>query len=804
MIQDSGLGRQPRTFGGQPNNQQPQQNNGYQGTQNPSYNYALKLAQQIAANSRTMTPHGQGSDPNEGFQGFSYNKGKTEGLFGGMFNDSQVLSDEQYRLDAIDQATQQSGVLYNFLHNRMGAYYAATKDAMEQFKRNQTGGIEPVFEPFITEVENNLQLYRYMASMTCALFACDLVSLVMSGTIGDLNNNVKRQMGLIRGNFLDVVCLQYSSWLEGHPEGMDILNSMTPMNRKILDRIDTMIEAIQNKLLTISTGNVVFPFPWKKGFIKRMVERTQVKNTLLDDYDFNNGDRSHGMASSYFAPHDRQKGGVDSVIEQLYNRRANNPFVEAASQSMTFGTTDIELQTYKDDWGKQVDQKEFYAGKINRHNRMEFNPWDYFIRIPNAETELYVIDPKYLRYFSAVLQLRTEEEFKVEYWRVWKMVDVVPVVRLDWENGYYDYTNVALKDIDVGSILTNPDKVLPFLSKDQAQVATEIFEGYVTETNYLVDGDKKPITIPECKKLGDEPKVVFGNRPFNVTTNEEVIGGMASLSDYYDPNSELDAFILPYRSQKLFQMENCDKTETVYEALPDLVTGRCNSETINDFIRGIRSGLQKFQGTELETLVRHHLTNVVNRWLVECRFYPENKEERGYIKLTDLLDDHEKFLEFIKEMDKPTANAYYNLTKNQFLRENLTLFAPKETAEKFVKHELEKYKDELLEVKTKLMESAVLIEREFMLVRVNPMKPLSGYDQVVLAKSGYPALDFVYEQTKFKMEKHFSRIVPMLVTFGSDANGRIWVATKSEFDNGVYSFRPVSTMTNIQLLNIAK
>ena len=803
---NSGLGRDQQSVGYGRRESNAPNNVGY-GGQPTTYNGAAKLINQIVMNSRSLNPHGQMGDPNEGFKGFSYNKGKTEGHFGGMFDNTQVLNDEQYRIDAVDQAAQQAALLYGVLHNRMGAYFNATKEAMEMFKRDVNGIIQPCFEAFIIEVENNLQLYRYMASNTCALFACDLVNLVMSSSLGDLNNDIKKQLSLIRSNFLDIICLEYMSWLEGNPNGLGIIQSMTPMNKMVIEKIDNMlVEGVQNKFLTISVGSTNFPFPWKKGTIKRMLERTQIKSTILEDYDFHPDAKSHGSLANYIAPMDIARSSHNDAYQTLQilaNKNTNNVHVIPGNETNAF--YDVSNSVFHDEWGNEVDKKTYYIKKITPYNRKEYRIADYFIRIENAETEMYVVDPEHFRYISAVLTLRSQDGDKPPYFRaLYKIKNCVPVVKIDWDEGVYDYTNISLGDISLNVILTDPNKVLPLLSSTPEKDALNSYEEYIKETSFITNDKNEPVSIPECKKLTKDPKILFGASPLEVDTNEDVIHTMTVLSDRYDPNEKLDAFIIPYRTHKIFQMEKNNDFEMVYKNFPDLITGKCNAETMTDFVNKIRTGLALIDSVEISNLIRYHITNVVNRWLVECRFYAEKKEDKGYLKFDDLLDDHEKFLAFVKEKDPTTAAAYFNLTKNDFLRENFTLFSSKHTREKYIKKQLEKFKDDLLIVKTSLYQSAVLIEREFILAKINPMKPLNGYEQVILPKSGYPALDWVFKESLTRLEKHFDRHVPFLMTFKNDSNGRIWVASKSEFDNGVYSLRPISMTSNIQLLNIAK
>ena len=801
-------GQPQQQYQGQPQAYQqgyPQQQYGYQ-----QIDYASRLAAQINQNARMSAPQGSQVDPNGGFQGYTYNRQANQNSLAGIFENNEVISDEQMRINAIAQASHQSGVLYTQLHNRVGVYYQICAAAMEGFKRDPVGRIEPVLEQYVQEVQSNIPLYQYIASVGCALVAADLTALMLANQIGDMASNPQRQQGIMRGNFMDAFCLQFGSWLENHPQGMELYNSLSPWGKQFLNNnIDGMIEPLQNKMLTISVGNTIFPFPWKKGIVKRMMEKVQVKSPVLENYDFNYGQTNSGTFSSYLDQQQIQQaptntGGIWDTVEKLYQGRNKNPNVQQAQQGMSFGSQNDGVAPVNNNWDQPWERKVNVLTEMNSNNRLNYNFGDYFTRIPNAPTTLYVIDPEHFKHISIHLTLKADDPESIPYFRVAHMDNCVPVVRIDWEQGIYDYTNVPLGNYSLKQILTNPDLVLPLIEKDRTKVQQQVFEQYVKETDQMVNENNNPLNVPEMRELGQDPKVLFGNKPLDCDTNSDVKKNVATLSEYYDPKEELDAFVLAERQHKLYELEPEDNFDKVYKYLPSLVTGQCKRATMDEFIQELKTGFMMFKSTELEDFIRNHVTNVVNRWLVETRFFPEVKGEPGYLRVDDLIDDHEQMVAFFREKDPATLKAYQNLLANEFLQDNLTLFAPKERRAKFITKELNKFEGELRKVKERIFQYCVVVEREFMVVKVNPMNPLTGYKQVIIKSSSNPNLIRLMELVKEKMEKHFGRKVPILTTFGKDGNGRMWLSTQSHYDNGVYSFRPASTTTPLCLLHIAK
>lgn len=804
-----GYGPRPQSSNMNMNGMGPMGDIRYGQSNNPnSVNHAYRLSQLVNAASRSANSYNNNNDPSEGFKSFSYNKSKTENIFAGMF-DEEILSDEQYKLGVINNAAEQAQLLYHALHNRNPVFYKAAKEAMEFFRRDQHGNIQMCFDDYINEVENNIQLYRYIASNACVLFTHDITRLTLSGEIDALKDKTK-VYELIKGNFFNILALQYLVWLEGNPQGLTIYHSMTPANKRALGNIENNIDELQNRYIFISVENINYPFPWKKGTIKRMLESVQVRNPILDEFNFydNNGDGtiSWYMNSSNHSAHNKNAAWETLEILKRCNNNNINVNNDTNPDNDYFRTNSGFDYKYDEHETKRTYEERLERAKnTSPFNYTTLNKDDYFLRVTDSYKQLYVIRPEYFRYISQALTLKSKGE-KVPYWRgMWNVQNTIPVVELDWERGEYDYRLVSLGNVDIVTILTDPNKVLPLISKDPTKEAMMGFEEYVKETTYYKDEENNPIPIPRKITEEEKPKVVYGDKPCQVESNEDITDTINTASNYYDPGKQLDAFIIPYNHLKSFKLEDHYDYEQIYDLFPSLVVNNNKHKELESFVNEIKRGLSRIEGSELETLIRGHLTNIINRWLVECRYYPEKKEEgRIYIKVHDFIDDYHTLCSWLYEKDTETLHHLLNLSNNEFLKENFNLFATKEEREKFLEKELTKYSDELYIVKKKQTNSFMVVKREFLLTRINPMVPLSGYDQVVLPASEYPEFHCIYEDSLAKMEKHFGRKVPFLVTFSRDPDNRLWVVTKSDFDDKVYSFRLISTISTVQLLRIAQ
>lgn len=790
-----------RNFGARNHSVEPEQNGSYG---NRGVSNLIRLAGQVMQNSKASNAHGQQSDPSDGFRGYSYNEKKNEGIFGSMFQDNQAVTDEQYRADVIDQASLKGFDLYQALHNRTGIYYQQTKDAVERFKRDRQGNVVQFIEPFTNEVENNIALYRYLASYSCTLFVSDLVTFVFNGTVDQIVSDPKKQLALLHNNFFTMLHLQFLSWLEGHPDALMIINQMSPAHKAYLENIEGGIDAVQAKLLGISIGNAAFAFPWKKGTLRRITETKHVRSPLLDGYDFYNS-AQEGSFGSYEAPHNVGKNnphqGAYDTLQQLINANNNNVHVKPGRSQSNYGWDDEQFSSHNE---SSVDSKIELLQRMTFNNRGSYNFSDYFVKVPGLENTRYLCDPEHFRYICRSLTLRTDSKDKPTFDRVYDVRDVIPLIRIDWNEGLYDYELIPTQGEDMLTILTNPDKVLPGIKGDDREAARAAFDQYIKETSDIVDDENKPVSIPQCQKLEKEPKMLFGNRPIEVSSNDEITTNLENLSGYYDPNKTLDGLGLSFTIKNIYQLDPDFNGEDIYKLFPNLVNGKCNSINIKEFHREVKSGLSRLESEELGIIIRNHLTNVANRWLVECRFYSEDPQDPSYLKFDDFIEDCEYFFEYVNERDRPTMESFFNLTKNDFLRENFTMFANPEERMKTVDKEVKKCEDEMQVIRAKVLESAIVFQRDLMVVKVNPMTPLAGFKRVALARSAIPSFDRTIEVSEEKSMKHFGRPVQVLTTFDKDVNARYWTVSKSEFDHDVKAVRQLNSLVPMSMLKIAK
>lgn len=809
-VHQGGLGGRPAGFG------RPGGDPSGSATTSTTNSYLARLMGTVAINQRAAQGSNN-SDPSAGFQSYSYNKGRGAGVFNGLFaTEEGVMSDEEYRLEVIEQAAYKGTELYSMLHNRHGRFYSAVKAALDYFpKPEQAAPRDPVVGEFIDEVLSNLSLYRYCCSYACILFSATIADYALAGRTEELVKNERTQHDAVFNNFVNVLGMQFLSWLEFHPEAITMQNRLLPNMRARIEKFENTIDSIHGMILSVSVGSMQVPFPWKKGALKRIMEKShagapvyEISTMYKDSADTSNTlwGRPTGTESSagQSAPDD----GLPSWMRSYMERQENiNVDTHMAPKTQPFEFDNQSVNT--DSWANEnlgVGRKDRklieLAKKVTRSNRLDFNPNRWFKPIPG--TDQFVIDPDHFMYIADAMEYDGEGP---DYGRSgWLSVGCIPVVRFDWARGIYTYENIYVGEDNVGLMLTNPEEVIPKLNADNEDVIMASFDQYIAEVNDVVKTTELSEAHTECKEIKNDPKVIYGNAPIEIDTNEDVIKAVRDVSALVEKrmNRNPDVLVLPMVSRKSVTIDDVDfNYSMIQQKLPFLITGYEIAMDGEEFFATVRRKLQSIGSRELTNIVSNHLTNVVNRWLVECRFYSDNKEDPNYLALENVLEDFNDFIGKAKIYDPSTGRALYKLCDDEFLCENITLFASKETQEKYIAKATNSIEDEVLRDARKVtLEKSVLLEKQYAFARVNPMEPLDYVGRVIIEGSHIPEMRWLMDNVPDYLAKHFNRRVPLVIGFGKDSSPRIWSVTRSNFCESKFSLRRLSLNSPLPLFKL--
>lgn len=324
------------------------------------------------------------------------------------------------------------------------------------------------------------------------------------------------------------------------------------------------------------------------------------------------------------------------------------------------------------------------------------------------------------------------------------------------------------------------------------------FDPLALETDKFVR-DGVVVPMEEMKELKKQPDLLIGNKPMKANQgNEHTVTRLNVLTQTYDPKGKLDAFVLPMVITREWNMEPTVNMTRFYEQFQVMTHG--SSMGISDtgrVLRLIRQSWNECESEEFKEFLEPYLTNLVNRWLVECRGYAETKNEQAgipYLRVGNIFEDLEDLINHLKDYDHPTMRAFLDFSHNAFLRSGIEVLATRE----MVKAEYEeKYKSEEDEVTRSIMiksgERAIVIKRNTVFINLIQLQGPVHLDAVIIKESGNPELFAIVRKAIEVGRRHFDDVPQVLVKFHKDDTNKVWVLTPSEYDPGsVFVLRTIS------------
>lgn len=851
-----GLGGRPVGYGRPPSSP----DSGYQSQGDrygapPNSNGGLnRLISSIAGAQRAR--HGQ--DLSAGFQDFSYNETKMAGAINGLFKNAggdQPLSDEQYRINTIEQVSYKSNELLGYLVNRYGRYFQTAKSAMNYFAISKvTNKPDPVCAEFIEEVASNQDFYRYCCTYACLFFTSHVTNYVLSGRSEELLKNESLQFEILSTSFINILGLAFMGWFENHPNSIMLNQKMFPETRARLESFESKMDELRNALINISVGGTRIPFPWKKGVIQRIIDKSHSGSATYETHQMYNDStivEPNGWGAGVVT------GGTTSVPNQnnsnsplLPNGEINLAWLDSVScQADTSHVSvkprtqayDFTNGTVNDNWdnAKPVERKPEMetidsqnkqlaelAKKVNPYSRLDYDFRTWFKSLP--ETNCYIINPMHLEILAKVLDYDPDMKFEYapQYDEAFKLKPeympdynrysreekgCIPIVRLDWHKGTYAFYNLYVGKENVEPMLTNPDKVLPYVSTIKSAISETIGFKEIGFDELLEDkknGDFTPypglIATATCKSMTVNPVVVYGNSVAIIESNQEVIQTLENTTKVAKAKRpEVDVTAIAMQSMIPIQFDDVT-TEMIESNLPCLLKESEDRLNCEDFFDSVIDGLENINSRELTNFVADHLTTIVNRWLVEKRFYSPDKNDANYLKVGNILEDYQELIDSLKNNDPATRAEFMKLAQEEFLLENFRIFSSSAKRDEFIENKIENAKTVYDKEKLKLdAENIIYIEKDFIVVNIGPMNPPDeDQNKVVICGSEVPQLKWLEEKVPKYMEKHFGRRVPVLVKFAKDTSPRLWALTKSGYCDSKFTLRQLSYRSIIPMMKV--
>lgn len=718
-----------------------------------------------------------------------YNTGPSRTNYSSLLCLDDTMAEEHLKAQALQEGGTVANQIVMIGARRIQAnpFFKTFRAALERFKSPRKNlPPEGVLVDFVNEIDSNQNLYNYILINAGIQLSAVFAQYLTSG-----DERIKQDRSLLEQAWyqcsVDTIYLQYYDYLGSHPDGPQIFYRCTPILKEVLTELEPKIyDLAQSRFSYVGQQ-----CPWRKGQIAGMQQRNIVNNPLLDA-------TTHftdmGLSGTYFDPNYNPSTSASQNVDDDGMRKLRE-YVARTAQKVNDGTyasfvnnpalqpENCPPQVLYDDF----DKPEMLIENITRENRLSYRINKYATNIPG--TEWNIIPEKYVRFIMPTMDMDDGIPFRI---RDTRCVGTQVVYRINWQVGTFNFRLVKhnLPDFDLmTALISDPSKLLPFMFEEDG-VQKTTFDPNVYETNRFEDGGKI-IPIGECKGLEKEPNILIGNKPMKANMgNEETVKRLNIYSHTFDPKKKLDAFVLPMVITREWKMEPEVNMDRFYSDFGMMVHN--NNSDVTDtgrVIRAIRAAHSECDSAEFADFVKPYVTNLVNRWLVECRGYAETKEESiasndcSYLKSSDIFTDLEDFIEYLREKDQPTLRAFLDYKANTFIRYGIEVLASREDVKKEYE---EKYgKDEDPIIRTAMLaagEQSIIIRRNTVFFNIRKQVGPRTPDAVVIKQSGNPELFAIITKALTTTRKHFDGDAQILIKFETDEGNKVWVATRSDFD----------------------
>uniref|UniRef100_A0AAU8KZG1 Portal protein n=1 Tax=Pantoea phage Survivor TaxID=3232176 RepID=A0AAU8KZG1_9CAUD len=773
----------------QGNNQQlgnNQQTN--QPQQNPLANLAA-LAGRFSGNA-----NGQGN--NASLYNFAGNK---TGHMTGLFAMDEGLAEEQMKAQALIEGGAYGSSLANILLKRVAKhpFYHSLQAAMDRFKTPIKGGNqEQGFVDFVNELNFNQGLYNFVVLQVAIQYGIEFAIAVTQGDerIRDPQSR-DLQQNLVYRISCDTIWMQYFDYLTNHPEGTQLFYRLSTSAKEVATKNDVAIAELIMQRYTWGNQQC----PWRGGRLTEMQGKVMSGSPILDvanptDMGFG------GMFYNPNMPHNNNGGNDQNVDQQgmrelyKYIHQTAQERAERLQGGEAFARPEntIPATMYSN-----FDQPELKLMDISMDNRFKYKLGDYGRQVPG--TDWWIIKNEDMQYIGRALTLEDGSVFRMLDVRC---VGAVPVYRIDWQHGVFSYKLIPhnLKMVDpMEALISDPSKLLPYMYEEDG-IQKHTFDPVVMETNKFVN-DGKIIPVGELKGLEREPNILIGNRVVDMDgENDQTMSRMEILTKTHDKHDKLDAFVLATRINREFKMEDDTNMESFYETFGRVV--KANNVGLKDtarVLRAVRVALVEYEGTEFHDFMVPYVTNIFNRWVIECRGYCETKEESiatnnqtPFVRSSNIFEDLDDVIEMFRQHDPASLVAFMDFESNEFFRTNLEILMPREEAQKKLEKQFENEDEYLKPALKAVAEKTVVMTRDTVLIEVKKQVAPRTCEQVVIKESGNPMLFAIIKEAIKTVGKHYLDRPQVLIRFNNDEHKKVWVVTPSDLDpQHVYHLRTV-------------
>lgn len=791
-------GATPQNTGMFQNNNQPQQQNTT--IQSQSLN---QLGMLVQISKRGMENSKGTGGLGTGF-GFSY---ESDGfLNSGHYGElrSEMEMDQLNRNAAMARAAEIVNLILQGIMRRAstGGYYDAWLAGLNLLRQptpmNPGAQVDPVCEKVHAEIHSNGAIYQRILSNTMIQLTGWMVGAQLNGMQLRQDGSDVREILLETAGI--VSWYVFIDWLSGHPNKISICGTLFPITKEMMRRAEDRYTMLNARYEQIPGAEM----PWKTGRVSELLNGPNHNNPIFDP-------NMYGQVKSHQGP--------DTTPDQNFAFNHNVLFGNPEEQRRDGPLSDSEFWRKQLNYGRDREQEAQEAifrrqmndwenrpayedlapvilplDKFSMETRHQYDLTKYFNKIPG--TEWYVGNPA--EAVKVVGKLKAHNRPFILGNKVFAQAFIYrfPIFRVNMERGEAE---VRFVDADITPenyelrmelYLSDPSKLLPYMWDDDGQIKTS-WEPRLKETNDCVDGEGMVIPLAKLVVEGKKPNILVGNKKISYVDDEVMLDRLQAYGKTFDPKNDLDAFAMPVTLFGNLTLETAHHMENVYEKLR-LMTVEGVKELRHDtagVIQRVKAVLLEIGDQNLSAFVTHYLTTAFNRWLIECRGYPElGTGVNSGIHIENIFDDLTNLKRHLEKTDHPTLNSFLQMDK-EMLGHIFSIFGTEaELRAMFCKVE---DPEDVVEVAA--MESFartnVPLKREAVVIQLRKIIGSSEEGIVRIRESEDPTTFGIIREVLKTTERHFKHKPDILISYMTPVGGRIRAVSYSEFDESVISLR---------------
>lgn len=666
-----------------------------------------------------------------------------------------------------------------FVCARRGIYYEEYRNILENFRLNlrmQTPCA--IRSEFVDQVNRHPEMIANIARAALPMYGQRLITIAKTKQDGEVAR--QEYISAIHFAVRSVLVMELISWLCKSPQGRQKAFSLTPELKQMVGNLENYKDVFGVACATFGVSN---PYA---GLVYDVKLPTRTDIQLISEAE------TAYMYNNYSSPaSDRDVPiGADPDLQRMISRNANRSRRQAAGGAYGYTPRNEEDDDHR--WNKvRTDIQNLTAG-----NKDEFNLRRYFHSI--GKKNHYLISETDWKNIKHAFNRHPEQPNQEE--TVLRGSFRVVIIDLDNDTGWFS-TIVRAEGLDMPMVLTNPEKLLPFLEGDAdsgdvsvKQIAAEEALGKKNKT--------LEIPLETCRELKGIP-VVTVKDPIITNSSKKLCAAVTTTNEQMTQNMpHTNATSFNTVIWESFTCEDAGEKTRAYDDLPFLFKDGEEEGKPRSFyekLRKLSSYILEEQilGEELGDFIAQRLTIMVNEWFVSALGYDNAPNSNEHLSISNILEDFEELNEVLKA-ENEEGYRWFNAPSgpDNYLTEQMKLFTFEDKYETVTGGSMVQQAQKQLDL---------ILERPIHYTVINkrqgPIADQNG-EPLVIKRSSYPEyFDLVEKGFEPTMGVDKSiRTTDKLIQFSADEH--LWLFSYTSADRNVATLRRVTRRQSLLFLSL--